>query len=742
MIKQIEIDKTPPYVAGKQTINPKKVNFLFGLNGSGKTTISRYLRSPQQERYADCKTDWYGAAIECCVYNTDYVKDNFLESSIHGIFTLGEENIEIKQEIDTLNKRLKDISEKKNALEVKLNGNEETKGLNKELVEHEATYSDIFWKIKQQLDNESSPILLALTGVRGSKDTFKSTLLEQFRLNEAELKEKSELEHLCKTLFDANIENANSLNYISFDELVSFETEPILGTVIVGKEDVDIAALIKRLGNDAWFRQGVQYLEHSEGKCPFCQEPLKDDFKQKVEEYFDESYLKALEEIETLCKKYIYAAEKIMQNVSALENVSPDFVNKDELGTIIKSLSDKIDTNLKEINLKKDSPNIVIQLDSMATQAAEIKRIIDMANKAISEHNERVANIKTEKSNLTSQAWRYILSALTRDIDAYKKKKSELNDSIAQASNELSEIKTAETIAKTELRNQEQKLTSVAPTARKINELLSDYGITSFSLKVADDQKSYQFIRDNGTPAYESLSEGERNLVTFLYFMYSLKGNIDNSGHNNDKVVVIDDPVSSLDNDILFLVSSLIRDLLADIYEGTGTIKQLFVLSHNLYFFKEVTYHKGIKPKATGYWMIVKSNNATKIIEHQENPVTSTYEMLWEEIKKASANNNEINTTTLANAMRRVLEYYFKFLGGIDLNTFHKEFPEGERQVFKSLISWVNSGSHSAFDDFSAAPNIYDTEKYLKVFKDLFYKAKHESHYNMMMEISEEKENE
>ena len=61
--------------------------------------------------------------------------------------------------------------------------------------------------------------------------------------------------------------------------------------------------------------------------------------------------------------------------------------------------------------------------------------------------------------------------------------------------------------------------------------------------------------------------------MTFLYFMYSLKGNRDESGHNDDKVVVIDDPVSSLDNDVLFLVSSLIRDLFKDIYAGTGTIK-------------------------------------------------------------------------------------------------------------------------------------------------------------------------
>lgn len=86
------------------------------------------------------------------------------------------------------------------------------------------------------------------------------------------------------------------------------------------------------------------------------------------------------------------------------------------------------------------------------------------------------------------------------------------------------------------------------------------------------------------------------------------------------------------------------------------------------------------------------------------------------------------------------MEHYFKLLGGMDLNTFHLQFPDGERQVFKSLISWSNSGSHSAFDDFSATPNMFDVEKHLMVFKELFSKAGHTAHYNMMMRINTEEE--
>ena len=107
--------------------------------------------------------------------------------------------------------------------------------------------------------------------------------------------------------------------------------------------------------------------------------------------------------------------------------------------------------------------------------------------------------------------------------------------------------------------------------------------------------------------------------------------------------------------------------------------------------------------------------------------------MLWKEIQRSNTCPNEANTITLANVMRRIIEYYFCFLGGKELSTFHKDFPDGERQIFKSLISWAHAGSHSAFDDYSATPNIYTSETYLKVFKDLFIKTNHESHYDMMM---------
>ena len=743
MIKRIKINNVPPYLCGEQSIEAKHINFIFGLNGSGKTTISRYLSTQDDPSYANCSIEWENAPIKIAVYNRDYVNDNFSESSIPGIFTLGEENIEIQKQIDDYGNKIKSLEDRRLGLRNKLDGSNDAIGLCAQLNNLESSYADKFWAIKQTLDKEQSPLRLAIEGVRSSKDNFKKRILSEKSSNKSDLLERSELERLCSQLYGNNVEKQQLLGAPVFDQLLALEKNEILQKVIVGKDDVDISRLIKKLGNDSWFRQGASYAENSEGLCPFCQRPLEQDFLNKVSEFFDESYLTAVQDIDRINNDYCQIAEDLTSRIRvAIDNPS-DFVDIGRLKEVYQQFSNIIDTNKRKLLEKKTSPNIIVQLESIAEAASLIVQIIKDANTAITEHNERIDHIRDERIALTSKVWRYILDVLKDDINTFLRKERELEQSIEAAREEINAL-TQEIKVKTQEQHLlEQKLTSVLPTANGINAFLKNYGVTGFSLSVNEKDKTYQFIRGNGTPALESLSEGERNFVTFLYFMYSLQGNTDESGHNDDKIVVVDDPVSSLDSDVLFVVASLLRDTFQKIYAEDGAIKQLFILSHNSFFFKEVSYKKGIKNNKTGYWMITKENNRSKINEYPENPVNSTYEMLWAEVRKEKLNPAGSNTISLANTMRRIIEHYFSLLGGIDLSIYHRDFPDGERQIFKSLISWANAGSHSAFDDYSATPNLYSSEKYLEVFSDLFKKAGHKAHYDMMMKsTTEEQENE
>src|SRR5699024_4508305 len=109
-----------------------------------------------------------------------------------------------------------------------------------------------------------------------------------------------------------------------------------------------------------------------------------------------------------------------------------------------------------------------------------------------------------------------------------------------------------------ELQNQ---LTSVLPSINEINMLLKSFGFTNFLLAESDVKGNYKIIRDNVEDANETLSEGEKTFITILYFYQLINGSNDQDKVNTSRIVVIDDPISSLDSNILFIVSNLINNL-------------------------------------------------------------------------------------------------------------------------------------------------------------------------------------
>jgi wobble nucleotide-excising tRNase len=115
-----------------------------------------------------------------------------------------------------------------------------------------------------------------------------------------------------------------------------------------------------------------------------------------------------------------------------------------------------------------------------------------------------------------------------------------------------------------------------------------------------------------------------------------------------------------------------------------------------------------------------------------QNPIQTSYQLLWQEIK--DKDNNSI--VTIQNTMRRIIENYFKILGNYKDPELIKRFDTYEKQIIcKSLISWINDGSHSIADDLYIEIQNDSVDKYLEVFKNIFIFTNHEGHYNMMMDI-------
>ena len=79
------------------------------------------------------------------------------------------------------------------------------------------------------------------------------------------------------------------------------------------------------------------------------------------------------------------------------------------------------------------------------------------------------------------------------------------------------------------------------------------------------------------------------------------KGSIDPEHVADKKIIVLDDPISSLDSTILYIVGAMIKDLSLSIRRGQGDVNQLFVLTHNVFFHKEASFIDGRNLEGIAY---------------------------------------------------------------------------------------------------------------------------------------------
>lgn len=87
----------------------------------------------------------------------------------------------------------------------------------------------------------------------------------------------------------------------------------------------------------------------------------------------------------------------------------------------------------------------------------------------------------------------------------------------------------------------------------------------------------------------------------------------------------------------------------------------------------------------------------------------------------------------IPNAMRRILEHYFMFFGGVTPENAIEKFDGQDKMICGSLFSWINDGSHFANYDLYMCCDPSQIDRYLTVFRLIFDFSGHEGHYRMMM---------
>lgn len=730
MIESIQIKDVATYGnIPEQLTGLSNFNFLYGSNGSGKTTISRVIAD--ESVFPSCAVTWKsGTKLQAMVYNRDFVTANFNQSTeLKGIFTLGQQEIDTLKKIADAKTELDVISNDIQSLKITLQGENGISGKKGELATLEDEFKNKCWVQKQKHDEKLQG---AFEGYRGSSEKFKIKLLQEHNSNTASLQTLDYLEKKAETVFGEAPVIERVILKVEAADAIAHNTNSILKKRVLGKEDVDIAAMIKKLGNSDWVKQGRSYYDINDKSCPFCQQSTSEAFAQSLNEYFDEAFLADVAAIDTLISNYSIDASRLLQQVAVIIAQPPKFLDIDKL-KIEKELLDSVITiNIQKLAAKKKEPSQVSDLEPIDNVLLSINALIDASNAQATEHNAMVANLAKEQRILTSEVWKYILTVeLKTDLSSFDTKKDALTKAISGISTSLN-TKTDERRNKiAEIRALEKDTTSIQPTIDGINALLKSFGFRGFSLAKADNGTCYKLVRADGTDAQETLSEGEKTFVTFLYFYHLLKGSDSESGVTTDRIVVFDDPVSSLDSDILFLVGGLIKALFEEVRTKTGHIKQIFVLTHNVYFHKEVSFNpkrQDIAMTEETFWVVRKSDSASKLEKHTSNPIKTSYELLWTEIRRTDR-----SKLTIQNTMRRILENYFKILGGVDSDKICAMFEGKDKLICKSLFSWINDGSHFASDDLFVSIDDEMIENYLNVFKAIFDKSEHSAHYKMMM---------
>jgi wobble nucleotide-excising tRNase len=730
MIESIQIVGTATFATAPEILRDLSMfNFVYGANATGKTTISRVIAD--EGSYPNCRVTWHGGTkLQPLVYNRDFVETNFNQcAELKGVFTLGEKNIDTINKIAATKVELDTITKKIESLNLGLHGEDETGGKIGELAALEAELKTKCWAQKQKHD---AKLQGAFERFRNSAEKFKEKVLLEWATNSASVEILSALEKKAETVFGPSPTSEKAVPDLATDAILFHEKAPILKKRVIGKDDVDIAAMIKKLGNSDWVREGLGFYDANQRVCPFCQQTTTDAFAKSLTDYFDEAFEADSKAIDDLDSNYKTASARLQQQLTAIIADACRLLDVEKLKGEKELLDSTIMVNIQRLTSKKKEPSQVIELESIDNIITKIKEMIDVTNIQVGKHNRMVANLTQEHRDLTAQVWKYLLETeLKTDLESYKVRRDVLNKAISSMTKQISLATSEKKNKAAEIRELEKQTTSIQPTIDGINALLASFGFQSFFLAKADNGTCYRLLRSDGSDAKETLSEGEKNFVTFLYFYYRLKGSDSESGITTDRVVVIDDPVSSLDSDILFIVSSLIKGLLEEVRTGRTHVKQVFVLTHNVYFHKEVTFN----PRRTGgamneetFWIVRKSGPISKIEKHNSNPIRTSYELLWAEVRNPDRSN-----LTIQNTLRRILENYFKILGGVDSDKICGMFEGKEKLICKSLFSWVNEGSHYALDDIYLSIDNTVVETYLQIFKKIFEKSEHSAHYEMMM---------
>ncbi len=448
------------------------------------------------------------------------------------------------------------------------------------------------------------------------------------------------------------------------------------------KKRCDLTNLLNNSLLQEWVRNGIKYHKNKRDICAFCGNTISGDLWDKLDAHFSKESESLREELESAIEKLENEKLDIVTllpfSIGDLYSIYHDGFRSGEtlLKKEIKKYNQSLDGLIKELKKRlKDIFTPMVVEDYVINEKAIATAISNLSD-IIESHNKKTTTLNNDqyKARVSLRLDEVGIFLLDIDYDNTKQRISELKveqsniqDKYNELSNKIEQLESTIKTLKDEQRDERKG-------AEKINNYLHHFfGNENIRFDAIEDidGSGYKFRVLRDSKIAHSLSEGERSLVAFCYFMAKLE-DIDTKGKK--LMIWIDDPISSLDGNHVFFIFSLIESIIAKprkIENKANEYKydQLIISTHNLDFLKYLKRlsHPRNNNGGTEYFLIDRVGNNSKILlmpDYLKRYVTE-FNFLFHQIYKCSkiySENMEHEVFyNFGNNLRKFLEAYLYY---------------------------------------------------------------------------------
>jgi len=560
-----------------------RFNVIYGENGSGKSTLVSLLSAlasgdwgsgaklkiesdDRQGRRSISGPD--GAlASRLCVFNADYVRENlrFDSSRPKSLLFLGKDSIEAQSQRDELEAAISEANDTT------------IPELKSQLEEVEKQRDKIGTQGARSVSSKLQGIDDKYDGRRYTRRQFSSALDRALQQPPEDMSE-----------FDV-VQQVRRVDSPPGDKVNLF---PRLGVPLNDLTTLVRAILARTVTSEAiellrsnhegakWVQEGMR-LHQAGDRCLFCEGVYTEQRVDRLNRHFDESLKQAQREIEALDARIVEYEEKCNHYEQSL--VPPGALDEgrtklwsDLVGSIhdnIVAVKDYLDFLHQELDRKRERLFQSLALNSSGVDSVPSDEVsIEVLNKIICDHNNDIDNYDNLKKQICDDVVQYYVWSSLEDYRSSFERSRIINE-------ELRVVEQRRDDAQMAL----QRLNSGREDRAHFASLLTEdmrryFGRDELTFELYDGD-AYSILR-NGQKA-ENLSEGEQRSIALLYFLRDIESN---GATLRERIVIFDDPVSSVDDGAATGAFAYIWEkCVGKKQDGVG---QLFVFTHNFNFFR------------------------------------------------------------------------------------------------------------------------------------------------------------